>query len=205
MSGADRVRGLAGLVACALVAFASASAAHAMTTYEYVGNPYTRIFDADEYPGTYTRSMFVYGALTFDQPLAPSTVYDETSELRGLRLSLVDHRFGDGRHEFANFQSTFSIDYLATDATGNIVGWYIRSIGSNLAGFPVDIATTHMQPGQATIDYASICPWDGFCDPDDTGEVVGNPGSWTVVPEPGTGLLLVGGLALLARSRRGQR
>jgi hypothetical protein len=167
---------------------------HAATVYQYTGNNYEEIN-----PGTlYNISMSVTGSFTTDAPLI---------SFNGDASSLItQYSYFDGINTLTELNAGGSFS-LVTDSFGNITDWIIEITNADriAAGDP----------------YFSISSSDGF-DAGTTGEcafadssgcsilaiqeqglVVGNPGSWTVVPIPATAYLFATGLlGLIGVARR---
>ena len=176
-----------------------ANQAYAQTTYTYTGNPFTLFSCGLAVPGpgttlcstpgpngftSYTATDFVSGTLTFTNPLPASMSLQDVTGLPGFQLTL-----NDGQHTVTNAITQGLIVQVSTDASGNIVSWWIVMN----TGYPEngDISTDNF----SSIIYGSQVSDNGdLADPG--GSVPGNfaynfnsPGVWTNgsgTPNPAT-------------------
>jgi hypothetical protein len=158
------------------------TAAHATTTYRYIGNPYTSIPSDDDPPsGTYTTSMRITGSFTVNQPLPTMALTD----ISGL---IVGYSFDDGRNVLTESNSVLQVSSVAIDGSGQLGQWNFivsrpypvpASIGdirrtivsSNLAGSNAD--------DSVNLEYCTsvqtVCVGSNV----DWGRAFRNPGVWT--------------------------
>ena len=183
-----RTAGVLGLLA-ALGASSVASAA----IYRYQGNAFDRFTDTPAIPGSYTSADRVEGTFELASELAPNLDGDViTGDVLGFD-------FSDGRQAFDETtplgQTVFQV---STDGLGDIVAWQII-LSTSPSGSRNTIRTVNF--GSETRDRGEQFLLFGVVD---SGTRIFTPGTWTIVPEPGTGLLLGMGLALAAvrRERR---
>ena len=176
----------------ALVTVLFAGQASAIATYTYTGNNFTDIVDSDPPAGTYTTAMSVTGSFTVAAVLAPNLANQD------ITLSILSFSFSDGRQTFTDTTALPEKLFLvSTDAVGSITDWLIVLRTSTV--FPFDEVTTHtVAVGVADTGFISV----SIVLPGDSGGNSNDPGTWTLVPEPSTVLLLVSGLAALAVRRR---
>lgn len=189
--------GWVALIASLIASASPAKDAAALATYVYTGNPFDTFVDRDPPAGSYDASMRVTGSISLDAPL-PSDL-----PLTTFTLDLLAARWSDGRRTITALDQL----RLATDATGAIVEWEVAGLAFTFAGGNIaecqDITSFGGTPG-GQLDQGRILFGDCFAAPlpnADAGSVSGNPGSWTLVPEPGTALLAGLGLVLLAAGR----
>jgi hypothetical protein len=91
--------------------------------------------------------------------------------------------------DFSNF---FSAAFLAsTDGSANITDWY----------FEIYLGTTQYIISQSDWDRVRG-PWVPLAGEFSTAENHESPGTWTLVPEPATGLVVMAGLVGLAYRQR---
>ena len=177
---------LCGIILAAL----PSTSALADTVYTYTGNPFT----TSHVGGIYTPSDFISGSFTVATPLAPDSPYGA--------ITPESFTFSDGIQTFDASNTPLTFFGVATDDTGNIVGWYISLLSvdgvSNLNtgnGYIVGVSD------EAKIDQAGTI---------DRVFVFNDPGTWTEsstdpspVPEPSSIVLFgTGALGLAGSVRR---
>src|SRR5262245_27171784 len=190
------------LLVVTLPLFVSTTEASADVTYEYMGKDFDTIIDATPPAGTYTTSMRVTVSFTVSTPLAPNMPFSRIVD------SLLSYSFNDGR----NTISTADIlnVRVSTNASGAIDHWVVAagigdipySAGLQLLTISTD---NHAIPGDPGGDFGEtdVClPDDCLTTQFDRGSVVGELGTWSLVPEPSTDILLASGLAVLGFRRR---
>lgn len=184
----------AGLVVVAvLTSLGFASSAGAMATYVYEGSFFDTIEDTTPPAGTYDTSMRVTGSFTITLNELPPNL----GASNDLTPFLTDLVLSDGRQTLALSDSDLLSFVIFTDADAAITSWVIRFSRSD-AGLFSSVSTL------STSDTGIIALASNF-NARDRGKVSGDPGTWTLVPEPATaGLMALGilGLAALGRSRR---
>jgi len=200
------------LLSCAVLVLSLAVGSNAMaaTSYQYSGNNYTTIIDFTPPNGTtYDTSMSVTGSFSTLAPLAANLALTDIS------ADVTSYSFNDGVATLDESTSiVLGVFSVATDALGDITEWKIE-LGSGLpiggTGSPGDqrqlISTVNI--AGLVFDRGSLqeCAGTSSCVPifADNGEVHNSPGTWTIVPEPGTASLLSLGLIGLAVRRSAGR
>lgn len=187
------------------------SPATASTLYRYVGNPFTLVVDNDPPPGSFNSSMFVEVLLEFEDPLAPNLDVSDAV----ISGNLLSFSFTDGMQTITEAEATSVVARFSTDSNGGILEWGVQAVlRSSPSSDPFEVGDT-----QYTIDsfssinavrdsarnFVCLTPTaiGGCGGQSDLARVTRNPGMWTVVPEPSTGLLV--GLGLAAAGMRGRR
>jgi hypothetical protein len=167
----------------------SGVSAFAQATYNYTGNPFTLFSCGPAVPPpgdvlcstagpnsltSYTAADFVAGTLTFANPLPANLTLQDVTGLPGFQLTL-----NDGQHTVTNAMTQGLVVQMATDASGNIVSWWvIMNTGGTQNG---DIDTVNF----SNITYGTNVYDNGVlacCDPAVPGNLAYNfssPGTWT--------------------------
>lgn len=156
----------------------------AAATYVYTGNNFTTIADWPSVAGTYTPSMFISGSMTLGSPLAPNLVNQG--------LAPLSFSFSDGRNSLSHTSNLGSQSFsVSTNSLGEIINWSLH-LQTPLAMDPI---RTILSSKNATlvVDQGAISPLAGSADSAE----VSHPGTWILVPEPGTAALLLTALMLL--------
>jgi PEP-CTERM motif len=153
-----------------------ATSASASAIYAYTGNNYITT------SGPYTTSMSINGTITLAAPLPGNLVEEDRS------ADIIALSFDDGVFviDLSDVPTPFFL--VTTDGAGSITGWALGmyyGIGGTQA-----IGTQNLVP-----PYASPVDQAYFNSGADRGLVESNPGSWALIPEPNTALLLAMGLA----------
>jgi hypothetical protein len=176
-----RLRLLSAALACLALSSAIPSAARAAAIYTYQGNPFT--FFLAPYDGT----MALEVELHFANPLAPNLAFAYVVP------DVLAFGYFDGVKSFP--VSPFDPDdysnfflRVSTNAVGDIVGWNLD----------VTLSGTGDRIDSDDFDRDRIVAGNGLV----VALTFDVPGSWTLVPEPGTGLLI--GLGLVAFGARGR-
>jgi len=174
-------------------------------TYTYTGNPFS-------YNGSGYAITSITGSLTLSSPLAVGTT--TTLGLASLGGTITGYAFTDGgpntsdlaNYSLTGFQSSMYGDSqftLTTDASGQIVAWYLAMYNTS-NGIIVS----------CTVGTGLYCPAGG--EANDGTDVYnnyvaynyGDPGSWaettaiTSAPEPGTDSLVLFGVGVVLVMRR---
>lgn len=195
-------RKIRAVLIAAVVFLGGSASAGAMAIYAYTGNPFSSA------SAPYTTAMRVTGFFTVAVPLAPN--------LSNESLAVLDWALNDGVNTLDPSNTPASEPRLQvdTDAAGAITGWRFAAqtalpmaLGeefffiSALSGFaPTDgdlgtiFSCTGLSP--AGVCNASSTVAEGF---------TATVGSWSLVPEPGTAMLLFLGLGVLGGVRRSKR
>ena len=181
---------LAGL-ALAAVLVLMAGGAQANTIYTYTGVN----FDFASSP--YTTAMSVSGSITLASPLAPNLVGHD------LLASLASWSFSNGVQTYSSAVPPDDRQVIvSTDANGAIVDWsvwfgdpWVQSCGTRMDTSTLGLCTDH---GTSVLYDTACTPSTGNC----YGASSTNRGSWAVIPEPSTGLLVALGLTCLAAKGR---
>ncbi len=199
--------------AAVLIAFSLAIAAPSTATviYHYTGVPFTHFLDETSPSGSFTTSDFVSVTLEFAAPLAAD------SPPQDVEPNLLSFRVSDGRSTLTDSSAVLSAFVVGTDAFGAIDEWYISAQGflfePTSVGEQAPLISTTNQPNAQNADYGNLfectaVTGEGVCTAagTDLGSVEfvagSNAGTWTVIPEPTTALLLGLGLMGLGVSRR---
>lgn len=170
-----------------LLAALSSTAALADTIYTYTGNPFT----TTEVGGIYTSSDFISGSFTVATPLAADSPYGA--------ITPESFSFSDGIQTFNSLSTSLAFFGVATDDTGNIVGWYISlSADDHVSNLNTSTGNVIGVADEAKIDQAGTI---------DRVFVFNDPGTWTTsdpstVPEPSSLLLLGTGVIGAAGAMR---
>ena len=165
-------------------------------TYEYVGNPYTT-FPFESYPGEYTTEMSL--SISITMPLLPPSTTLLSEALGGSGIVPDAFAYDDGRVDVSSSDpgSAILIDELTTNAEGAIVGWHLFVYGGD------GQFIAHSNAGYGDIvDLCDAWPCGAGALRD---QARAGAGAWMLVPEPGTGVLVLAGLIGLARARRVRR
>jgi hypothetical protein len=166
--------------------------AHADTVYTYTGTDFTTA------QAPFTSSDSITGSFTVTTPLADS--------LSLAAVSFTSYSFFDGVDTLTNLNS-FPMSNsnsplgfaVSTNASGNIIAWYIDIQGNPGTSVANDNISTYDNGPPGTFDFVGNCPI--VCD---AGASVafndGAPGTWAVstvspVPEPSTWAMMILGFA----------
>jgi hypothetical protein len=156
--------------------------------YKYTGNPFTTV------TSPYTTSDFVSGTIQLPSVLPPNqTEFSPT---------LDGYSFSDGVQDTftqTNSQTTNTFD-VNTDQNGRITNWNFDLVSFQLAGHINTDNNIGLGQRDEGDERAILYIRDAAM-----GEVDGNPGTWTLVPEPSTAFLLATGMVALAVRRHRAR
>lgn len=179
----------------ALTIALGSSPAQALATYVYRGSNYDTIRDDEPPAGSYDTSMRVTVSITLPAELGPDLVLESVTD------QIVAATIDDGRRSLMDVLATFS-----TDASGAIVEWRVGTPWLGSPDFEGAITTIHVldRPPGALPNADSATVWLGPYTAD-SAQVVDSPGTWVLVPEPATGLLLCLGLVGLGARGAGFR
>ena len=177
----------------------SSQPAQAQATYSYRGNPFTLFSCGPSNPGpgdvlcstpgpnaftSYTAADFVSGTLTFTNPLPANMSLQDLTSLPGFQLTL-----NDGQHTVTNAIAPGLIVQVATDASGNIVSWWlIMNTGGTQNGGIGTVNFSNPVSGSHVFDQGVLA----CCDPTVPGNLAylfSSPGTWTSgsgTPSPAT-------------------
>jgi hypothetical protein len=188
--------------ALAVVCLSAAEARAVNYTYTYAGNSFTSIVDDPSVPaGTYTASMSVSGSFTLAAPLAPNL----DANISGSVLSL---NFTDGRNVLDSLGDIVAFG-IKTDGSGAITEWNVvlqRVEGVNIGDQTANIETRFVPTLKKDFGRLLECTAPRSASKcfggEDTAQVLNNPGTWSVVPEPSTALFMGLGLVGLAGVKR---
>ena len=167
------------------------------TTYTYTG------VNFDAASGPYTTAMSVSGSITLASPLAPNLVGAD------LLASLTAWSFTNGVQTYSSAAPPlFQQVLVSTDANGAIADW---SVGFNISGSQeavISCGSLGPAPALGTcFTSGSMIPgydFGGFAFGSQASAAVA--GSWAMVPEPSTALLVgIGLTGLAAKGRRRNR
>ncbi len=180
--------------------FASATA-----IYVYTGNEYVVVQDDTPPDGVYTSDMRVEGQFSLAAPLANDLA------LTDIRTDVTDYSFFDGRVTLTDANSAIVFFDVATSASGEISEWNLR-FQASLPASPVEgdqrlVVLTNSTTGTTPQDRAIISECIDAADclanlNQDQAFVNANPGTWALVPEPASGVLLGSALLSIALARR---
>lgn len=173
------------------IALAAASNVSAAAIYSYAGNNFDTFVESPFPPGAYDNTMSVTGSFTLGSFLAPNLSNQD------ITASVLSFSFNDGRQTFTEASGLGVIAFVvSTSGSGDLTEWFI------------DLGTSSGQPRNtiSTVNRGVVVRDRGeqifTLLARDTGQVSGSPGVWTVVPEPGTAILLGLGLVVLGSVRR---
>jgi hypothetical protein len=184
------------------ISLAVAGTASATAIYSYQGNNYVTVVDKDPPAGTYTTSMSIAGSFTLATPLSPNL------NAQAITSEVLSFWMDDGRTTVTDATAASHSLTVSTDALGNITDWQWQSIDDVVYDYEGDQSTSINSQKTATftqdlgqlnecISFGSNC----LGAQGDQASNVNNAGTWTLIPEPGTGILVMTGLLGLAACR----
>lgn len=179
------------------------SAATATTVYRYAGNPFNSVMN-NRFPG-YSSAHSIIIKLEFAEPLPRDLPF------RDIDADLISWSIRDGRTTLTDSSPVESLILaLGTDSTGSISIWQIQASEPPPAALYRRAAWIESwTTTSSAADYAQTqrcISFDGSCTNlmPQWAARLDEPGTWTVVPEPTMGVLMILGMsgAELARRRR---
>jgi len=168
----------------------SSEAEAVATTYIYTGNPFSYCNCSATYLWSAADSVSV--SLTLSSALPANQLSFDAS---GTATSFT---FTAGPNTITKLSANTYNLLFATNELGDIINWFaqatndfrfVRTCGGSVPGPPCGVSSVE--------DLAIISFF-----PPSTGGNTGSPGSWAVIPEPSTGLLVITGLLGLAYRQR---
>ena len=171
----------------------SAAPAAATVTYSYQGKPFDAFLDDQSVPGSYDSTMFVSGFFELAEAL------DANLDAEDIATSVLSFSFSDGRQTITNLTATTSTFRVSTDGLGNILSWRALVGEGNPQTALIQTANETLGGRLVELDQARI---GAVLQAFDQGSVSGQPGAWTLIPEPSTVLLFAAGLVGLGLKRR---
>ena len=177
-----------------------APTASATVIYQYTGSPYMIFLAGNQDSGLYTSTMMVTGTIALASALPPNLVLSN--------VSILDFSFNDGAISFVPANGSTIFARLSTDGSGSIIAPYLVVLNQATlpGGFGPYIGITDEPPNITEVDVGVF--GSGPCvQPSCNRQAAISrvAGVWTLVPEPGTGLLVVVGVLGLAVSSRRAR
>ena len=165
------------------------SGVNAATTYQYSGQNFDS-FQNGAVTGEYTSAMSVTGSFTVDAPLTSTSLTDISDDV-------LSYSFTDGRSTLTELNSSITI-LVAVDGGGQITSWSavvtstdiippFLPVGSQLLAITTENASTVSDQGEIWECFSSS-PFGGGCGffDVDWGTNSNLPGTWSVVPVPGS-------------------
>ncbi len=181
------------LLALATTLLIAGSPASASVIYSYQGNPFDTFVDDDPPAGQYDATMSVSGFFEVPEPVAPNL------EAVDITASVLSFSLFDGRQTITNLTATSSTFRFSTDALGQILFWRALASVGNPQTALIQTVNQTLDGRPVLLDQARI---GAVLESFDQAQISGQPGSWTLVPEASTALLLGAGLLGLAAQRR---
>jgi hypothetical protein len=175
-----------------------APTASATLIYQYTGSSYTIFLPGNQDSGRYTNTMMVTGTITLASALPPNLALSN--------VLVLDFAFNDGAISFVPGNGSTIFAQLSTDGSGNVIAPYLVILNQSLdipAGFGPYIRVIDEPP---TITEADVGVFGSgpcvqpFCNRQ--AAISQATGVWTLVPEPSTGLLAMGGVLCFTGMRR---